>query len=74
VGDFAAEMRRRLQAAREAVRVAAESGDQDQAAVRLAGLELLVRIARQHGIDADPPVPPVNGGAAGRPGEGRADR
>ena len=72
--DFAAEMRRRLQAAREAVRAAVESGDDDGAAVRLAGLELLVGMARQRGLDVDPSVLAAIGGAAGRPGEGRAGR
>jgi hypothetical protein len=74
VGDFAAEMRRRLQAAREAIRMAAESGDEDRAAVHLAELELLVGMARQRGVDVDPSVLPAIGGTAGRPGEGRAGR
>lgn len=72
--DFAAEMRRRLRAAREAVRAAVESGDEDRAAVRLAGLELLVRMARQRGVDVDPSVLAAIGGAADQPGEGRAGR
>jgi hypothetical protein len=56
MGGFAAEMQRRLDRAREAVRVARESGDEYGAATHLAELELLVRMAREHGLEVAPSV------------------
>lgn len=74
MGDFAAEMRRRLQAAQEAARMAGESGDEYRAAAHLAELELLVRIAGQHGVGVDPSVLSAIAGAADQPGDKRAGR
>lgn len=71
--SFAAEMQRRLDQAREAVQVARESGDEYGAATHLAELELLVRMAREHGLEVAPSVPAASD-ATGQPGGRRAGR
>lgn len=53
VGEFAAELRRRIDQAREAIRVAGERGDPHGLETHLAELEELVRVARRHGLTVD---------------------
>lgn len=74
MGDFAAEVRSRLDRASEAVRVTGEAGDEYGVATHLAELEGLVRIAGQHGLPVDPSILSAIGDAADQPGGGRADR
>jgi len=70
MGDFAAEMGRRLDQAREALRVAGESGDDYGVVTHLAELEELLRVAGRHGLKADPSVMSAVRDAAHRRGEG----
>jgi len=63
VGDFAAVMGRRVEHAREAIRVADESGDEYGLAVHLAELEDLLRVARQHGLTVRLPAGSDLGGS-----------
>lgn len=74
VGDFAAEVRRRLDRASEAVRAAGEADDEYGVATHLAELEGLVRIADQHGLTVGPSILSAIGDAADQPREGRAGR
>ncbi|MGP3958002.1 hypothetical protein ACTWPT_18515 [Nonomuraea sp. 3N208] len=58
VGDFAGTMRSRVREAREALRVARESGDQHGMQVHAEDLEGLLRLAAEHEIFIE-----VDGGA-----------
>lgn len=53
MGDFAAEMERRLGLAREAMREAGASGDDHGVATHQAELEELLRVAGEHGLTVD---------------------
>jgi hypothetical protein len=57
VGDFAAEMERRLGLSREAIREAGACGDDYGVATHQEELEELLRVAGQHGLTVDPPTP-----------------
>jgi hypothetical protein len=70
VGDFAAEMGRRLDQACEALRVARESSDDYGIVTHLAELEELLRVAGRHGLKADPSIVSTVRDAARRRGEG----
>lgn len=70
MGDFAAEMGRRLGQARDAILVASESGDDYDIATHLAELEELLRVAGRHGLTPDPSVLSAARDAADRVGKG----
>lgn len=57
MGDFAAEMERRLGLAREAIREAGASGDDYGVATHHAELEELLRVAGRHGLPVDTDTP-----------------
>ncbi len=54
VGDFAGGVRHRVREAREALRVATESGDEHGMQVYAADLAEMLRLASEHGIAVDP--------------------
>jgi hypothetical protein len=56
MGDFAAEMERRLGLAREAIREAGACGDDYGVATHQAELEELVRVADRNGLKVNPPA------------------
>jgi hypothetical protein len=57
VGDFAAEMERRLGLTREAIQEAGACGDDYGVATHQAELEDLLRVADRNGLSADRPTP-----------------